>query len=369
MLHRVNPPHCLDELKAILRFQREVLEFACTLTDPSALDETIVKAKFSAAGEWLCARLWKRTGEPQEFHAALIRMIKHVKGHAATRQRILSAFDNDTAFDHDLEDRNFRFSYRNLDETTKAAVRPLMVAFYNDLLKTGYPSVVHGGAVKVDRDALVDAFWKANPEMYVCPACDDPRPTVIDDKVYADEDHFFPKSSYPFLSMHAANLLPVCTTCNTRIKLSADPIDDHNDEPLLNSFHPYGAPAVENVDVLISRSATGERQINISDHRGMPSRRVARLNDLLKLEKRWYERLERSVGMIIDELRGQPRLLQRLKETSGDEDLRVSLEYALSVKRDKIGKTHWYILQSSYLQYVLEDSDEFDLLLTEFTEA
>lgn len=101
----------------------------------------------------------------------------------------------------------------------------------------------------------------------------------------------------------------------------------------------------------------------------MPSRRVNSLNNLLKLEKRWRERLDESVETILDELRGQSRLLQRLRQTIDDVDFRETLEDALSVRRDKIGKTHWYVLHSSYLQSALGDVDELAQLLTEFTAA
>jgi hypothetical protein len=283
----------------------------------------------------------------------------------------LDAFDHDTTFNSDVNDVGFHFSYNTnvLDARTKEVLRPLMESFYNDLLKAGFPDSIHGGTGKLDRDALVASFWDANPEMRVCPACDDKRPDSVDDKVNADEDHFFPKSLYPFLSVHAANLLPVCTDCNRRFKLGADPIDDHYNEPLANSFHPYDAPALDHVDVQTTRSAAGERQISIVDRRGMPSRRVNSLNNILKLEKRWRERLDESVEIILDELRGQSRLLKRLRQTIDDADFRETLEDTLSVRRDKIGKTHWYVLHTSYLQFALGDADELDLLLTEFADA
>ena len=374
MLHRVNPPQCLNELQAILRFQREVLDFACTVTNSSLLDEALIRGTFVNNGVWLCGRLWER-GEPLPFRSRLAAVIDHVKGNAALRQLILEAFDHDITFNVNVNDGDFHFSYNTnkLDAKTTEILGPLLVAFYNDLLNVGYPPSVHGGVGTINRDKLVASFWQANSDMLTCPACDGVRPDTVNGKVYSDEDHFFPKSKYPFLSIHAANLLPVCIECNRVFKLGRDPIDDHHNEPLPNTFHPYDSPALSHVDVQISRTAAGaERQIAIVDRRAMPSRRVNRLNYVFKLEERWEKRLDISVGMIIDQLRGQARLFRTLGQPPEGEGfaiedvVRASLEDDLSVRRAKIGKTHWYVLQSSYLQYALDDADEFELLLEEF---
>jgi hypothetical protein len=377
VLHRVNPPQCLNELQAILRFQREVLEFACTLTNSSLLSEASVKAGFVNTGGWLCGRLWENR-KPLPFWSTLVAVIDHVKGDAALRQLIMEAFDHDITFNLNLNDGGFHFSYntKRLDAKTTEILGPLLVAFYNDLLKTGYPPIVHGGVETITRDKLVASFWQANSEMMTCPACDGVRPDTVNGKVYSDEDHFFPKSKYPFLSIHAANLLPVCVECNRVFKLGRDPIDDHYNEPLLNTFHPYDSPALLHVEVQVSRTAPGaERQIAIVDRRAMPSRRVNRLNYVFKLEERWKKRLDTSVGMIIDQLRGHARLLRTLGQPldgaglAVEDVVRIALEDDLAVKREKIGKTHWYVLQSSYLQYALDDADEFELLLEGFLGA
>jgi hypothetical protein len=107
----------------------------------------------------------------------------------------------------------------------------------------------------------------------------------------------------------------------------------------------------------------------------MPSRRVNRLNHVFKLEERWKKRLDISVGIIIDQLRGQARLLRTLGQSLDDAGLavedavRASIEGDLSVRREKIGNTHWYVIQSSYLGFALDDADEFGLLLAEFLAA
>lgn len=377
MLHRVNPPHCLNELQAILRFQREVLDFACAVTNSSLLDEALIRGTFVNNGVWLCGRLWER-GEPLPFRSRLAAVIDHVKGNAALRQLILEAFDHDITFNVNVNDGDFHFSYntKKLDAETTEILGPLLVAFYNDLLKAGYPPSVHGGAGTINRDTLVASFWEANLEMMTCPACDAIRPDTVDGKVYSDEDHFFPKSKYPFLSIHAANLLPVCVECNRVFKLGKDPIDDHYNEPLPNTFHPYDSPALSHVNVQVTRTAPGaEPQIAIIDRHASQSRRVNSLNHVFRLEERWKKRLEISIGIIIDQLRGQARALRKLDESLAGEDValedavRSLLEGDLSVKRDKIGKTHSYVLQSSYLQYALDDADEFELLLEEFLAA
>lgn len=51
-----------------------------------------------------------------------------------------------------------------------------------------------------------------------------------------DIEHFLPRSLYPDLSVNLYNWLPVCISCNQRLKKSNDPLDLKSWEKI---FHPY----------------------------------------------------------------------------------------------------------------------------------
>lgn len=90
-----------------------------------------------------------------------------------------------------------------------------------------------------------DNFRKANPRLRMCPVCetDTFAQKFSDEKYKGQIDHYFPKSHYPHLALHAHNLLPICRTCNEE-RGSKPPVMTNGwrsawlpyDAPLMNSY-------------------------------------------------------------------------------------------------------------------------------------
>ena len=59
-------------------------------------------------------------------------------------------------------------------------------------------------------------FREANPRLRMCPVCetDTFSQKFSDGNHRGNIDHYFPKSHFPHLALHAHNLLPICRTCN-----------------------------------------------------------------------------------------------------------------------------------------------------------
>jgi hypothetical protein len=76
-------------------------------------------------------------------------------------------------------------------------------------------------------DLKVHIRKKYGESRKVCPYCDI---QWTGHSAHTSIDHFFPKSSYPLLSIHISNLIVSCTGCNDRIKKA---------KLLLPMFHPY----------------------------------------------------------------------------------------------------------------------------------
>lgn len=374
MLHRINSPSGVDRLGRIVQFQREVLVYACNPATPLSPVENEIKAAFTA-GDWLWERLKPTAkGGATELRRGLEEAIAYCRTNPAEAQQIIDAFDHDIEFDKHLNDPAFQFHYKTrLSTPAQVAIRGLFEAFYTDLLFSGYPECVQGQKASFNRDSFVQAFYQANGKLRVCSACDGPRPDtkVVNrksEKTFADADHFFPKSEYPLLSMHPANLVPICISCNRIFKLAKDPIDDHNNEPLLHSFHPYLKPAVDHIKVVVTRNATGERQVAIQETGGMKSRRINRLDHLFSLETRWPDRLKDVQNSVFESLGEWRRLITRFGGTPDAPTLRAQLKDIADEKEkaDEMGKIPWQIPHASYLRFVLNDKDEFDLMLTQF---
>lgn len=373
MLHRINPPdaECQAIFSRILSFQRQVLAFACDPATTLPLTEAVVLAEFGAAGEWfwkqLHAQSGKNTGAENDLHRALESVIRYVRSHPGLGSVVLDSFDHDIDFPAHIDDPAFQFAYNTtLDNTARDALKALMVAFYEDMLCAGFPSVVHGAPTTFDRDALVRSFWAANPEIKVCPACDAQRPDSIGDKNYSDVDHYLPKSSYSVLSVHPTNLVPVCQGCNRSFKLTRDPIDLENDAPLVNIFVPYLRPALDFVAINTRRLANGPLQFSIIDVDGTRSRRVENLDRTFQLEERWCKRADQVKDSVREALSGARRIMLKHEIIPREVDLQVELEEVHKERTALIGKNYNYVLHASYLTFAANDQDEFEELYRQF---
>jgi hypothetical protein len=375
VLHKINFPGCVNQLEKIVSFQRKLLNFACSGSTSLPIKESQLKTEFGDdIGEWLWNKLFtkRQSGKnvQTKLHKALEKLIRYIERHSTMSAKIMDAFDHDIQFDQYLNDPNFKFKYSGqLSLTVQKLVRGILTEFYTDLLSSssGFPPAIHGQTQKFNRDKFISSFWSANSKLEVCPACDRPRSPKVDNKIYSDADHFLPKSSYPFLSVHHANLVPLCLDCNRTMKGGRNPIDDPDNAPLINTFHPYLNPAIDQIDIKTSRNAVGVREIKIEDKAGIPSRRVNSINRVFKLEKLWMDGLRYSVDSIVDEIRRAGARSKRHGIDLTRQELEIELQDMLRERTRNLGQRHYYILQTSYLEFAIQDSSELDELFAQFT--
>jgi hypothetical protein len=304
MLHKINLPACGQRMERILTFQRKVLGYACRdgISWPPTTQD--FDGEFGLAGAWLFKKMStkKKTGElvVSDLQKGLAALVAHIKNNPGIGAKILGAFDHDVTFNKSAADLAYQFHFiAKLDAAAQKVLKELMELFYTDLLAAGFPTAVHGEVGTFDRDAFIAAFEAANPKLHVCPACDGARSDKVDTKVFADADHFLPKSVYPFLSLHPSNLVPLCLDCNRTFKGDRDPIDKHADAPLVNTFHPYVKPALPSIDVNVNRNKEGVAKLEIVDNEQKPpSRRVNSLNRVFKIERRWVDRLKHQIELV-----------------------------------------------------------------------
>jgi hypothetical protein len=241
-----------------------------------------------------------------------------------------------------------------------------MECFYDVLFEAGYPQCIHQGSPgKFGRHQFVSAFWKANKNLGVCCGCDFPRPDEADGRHYDDTDHFLPKSKYPFLSVHPLNLVPLCLPCNRTFKKQRDPIDNHTAAPLINTFHPYKWPAIDQITVQVARDSKGKEIIRIKDSDGTTqSRRVKRLNELLKLEARWAGGLHRhAIDPLREDVVNWIRWASKRGLALSTADIEHEVDWILQELarqyKERIGKQPYNVLREGYLRYVLSDRKEY----------
>lgn len=356
MLHKIKLPDCQVELREVLDFQEAVLRFACTPSVDLSL-KGLKQALGDEAGTWFWERLYFQ-GKETKLYQRLEKLLSHLVQNPQARQRILDAFANDKNFQAHFDDEGYRFHQRTLHEGTiqagdLKAVKPLMIAFYETFDRTGFPGATHPntGTNKLTRSEWNEAFWSDNQPLGVCPACDKERPDCTRGKISSQVNHFFPKNSYPFYSIHPDNLVPICSDCNERAQGSRDPISDHQDAPLVNCFHPYHRPAIDYICVTGSATDVGRFQVAICEKDGSLSRRVQGLVDLLDLEGRWADRMGSLINQIIESLESDTR-----------EEFRERLAEKFEDTGERFGREPNSYVYHQLLKYILDNPSELDSL-------
>ena len=358
MLHQIELPTYNQYLEHIVQIQQKLLAFVCDTNTPlRPLEEDFKRAFNDQVGAWLYH--WLQKGKKKTVYDELCSIITYLYDYPALRTQVTDAFRHDIDFFAHLNDPTFVFSFNTqLQKTMQKRIAPLLIPFYEKLFQTGFPACI----APFDRKAFLKIFWCANETLGVCPACDSPKPDMHEQYIRCDIDHFLPKSLYPFLSMHAANLVPLCINCNRNFKGGTDPLDHSLPGPLVESFHPFGKPALHAIKVVVSRKAKGEYQVCLEEATGGTSRRVHSLNRVYHLETCWFERLKAEIELIRKKIENTGKRFLP-KGVSAHDVVEALLKEILDDYDQKVGVEYFYVLRSSYACYALHDTEEFESLV------
>lgn len=245
MLHPVNRPDCIDALWLAVFIQEELLKLSLT-KDPS--DKANLSIIFSQETvHWLLS-----------YKDDLLNGLNDYFQHPVVgdKKAILDAFRHDITYHEHLNDPGFVFQLQpkqNLPSGLSVAVGKWLENFYDVItnVKKGFPAKVTGFSCDINGQVIYSETLKKNPSLHVCPACDGTWMEKTSTGVLGSIDHFLPRSSYPALSVHPINLLPICSTCNEKIKKNKDPLSEIHFRTLPETFHSYIRPARDIVQVQI----------------------------------------------------------------------------------------------------------------------
>ena len=348
MLHRVNPPDCLDDMKVVLKYQRKFLRLC--LSTSNTLDKAACIDWFDdKVGKWTWQRIW-RGGKPTTFGGTVNALVNYAIQNPQTAKTVYRLICQDQQFSIKRQSTNFAFAYPSFTDEWKAVLRPFLEHFYNLLHSPGYPADVFSLAAKLDWRAFMDAQYEKNS--YVCPYCDD-KPGDRTAKIDAnDAEHWLPKSEYPHLSIHWANLFRACMVCNERFKGDDNPLKHCGAGELEKTYHPYDKPALPGAAVVVSIKPSNP---NVYDLRLQDAGNVEcadAIDSLLSLSERWASRMNPILqrdksALVADDIE---RAVMRREKISYD-----WLQEALAIKRTirtrKISQSPNALLESAILAF------------------
>jgi len=272
-------------------------------TPPQALDDnTLLIQQFGQElGEWF----WARIRKPQTrtaFGGAVMALATKAQTDPDQAAPVADAIAHDAQFHCQWNVAGNELQFPRLYPDWLETIKNIAVPFYDWLAGTGFesaPFALTGG--KIDRATVMKAF---RPQSHgVCGYCDGPLGELGSKSEANDCDHFFPKSQWPHLAIHPANLFSACQGCNSRWKLANTPMGDADASGLNNTYHPMlrpGAPAIV-VNAVVSTASARQVEIKIIDP-DFP-RRAETLVATLDLESRWTnsvnEKLDQGVSVLV----------------------------------------------------------------------
>ena len=371
MYHPINKIICppLDKLNDLARL---TLEFC--LTQTLALSEEEIRDSFvlhftvnsfDKAGEWL----WGKTTLVKPLVLRLI---------------VLPTFEKQEIYTAYLQNHNLEARFAAgffvpvplppVSQVAYDAAAELAGNFYK-ILCDGVPGKIIGETEPLNRQTVLRAYANAQRVIHlnVCPGCDGAPPsTTADGLLHEDIDHFFPKSKYPFLSIHPLNLTPYCKNCNQTYKSSKDSVLDN--DPLVEDvhtleeiYHPYERPAKNEIALEIAPAPDNSpayRFTCVSDAAPYPAR-LHNLQYVLNIESRWTGELkEERVEAILSGL----LLYGSQNDREGDfqptiEWLNGQLTTAINTLDHQQGKQYLYVPALSYVRWVANDPNQKSLWL------
>ncbi len=287
MLHRINPPDCLDDMKVVLKYQRKFLRLC--LSTSNTLDKAACTHWFGdKVGKWTWQRIW-RGGKPTTFGGYVNALVNYAIQNPQTAKTIYRLICQDQHFPIKRQSANFAFAYPSFTDEWKTVLRPFLEHFYNLLHSPGYAADVFGLAAKLDWRAFMDAQYEKNS--YVCPYCDDKPGDRIAQIDANDAEHWLPKSEYPHLSIHWANLFRACMVCNERFKGDDNPLKHCGAGELEKTYHPYDKPALPGAEVVVSIKPSNPNTYDLRLQDAGNVECADAIESLLSLSERWASRM------------------------------------------------------------------------------
>lgn len=153
------------------------------------------------------------------------------------------------------------------------------------MLRTGFPS--GSAAPKFSGRLLRQQYAAANRlQGRVCPVC---VKEILFTRGEGENDHYFPRSKFPTLTLHPYNLLPTCSDCNgSSFKHEKVPFAKPDAGPgeLQTVFLPYLRPAKPEVTLSVGENCN----IVMTPSPGTgkyTAQRIENMDRLYHLEDRW----------------------------------------------------------------------------------
>jgi hypothetical protein len=273
------------------------------------------------------------------------------RGAAAQAASVADSIARDAAFHTRWVEVGNELQFPRLHPGWLDTVRGVAEPFYDWLADGGFQSEPFGLASGgIDRAQVMKAFRAQS--FGVCGYCDGPLGELGEKFEANDCDHFFPKSRWPHLAIHPANLFSACKGCNSTWKGAALPMGAADASGLNGTYHPMLRPGRRVVVVHADASPTSARQVKISITDPDVPRRAETLVATLDLACRWEnsinDKLDQGISVLVAKTARDRGRGWQADEASVLQVIEDDIAWALA----QVGKEERCIRHVAALQYL-----------------
>ncbi|WP_409287750.1 hypothetical protein [Pseudomonas guariconensis] len=355
MLHKRHlPDEIALDLNRVYIVKLQLLDWLLRSPPPHLNDNTPLVLQFGKLlGKWF----WTRIRKPEKrtaFGRAVMALAAKARLNPAEASAVADAIVHDAEFHRNWSVAGNELLFPRLHQDWLEVIRDVAEPFYDWLAGSGFHSEPFGLTEgTLDRAAVMKAF---RPQSYgVCGYCDGVSGELGSKSEANDCDHFFPKSQWPQLAIHPANLFSACQGCNARWKLANTPMGNADVMGLSETYHPMLRPGVSSVVVTATVSPTNARQVEIKITDPAVPRRAETLVETLDLESRWTN----SINEVLD--RGVSVLVAKsVRDKSygrqpDPESVRLLIEDDIGWSREQLGKEACRLRHIAVLECMRDD--------------
>lgn len=355
MLHeRHLPDEIAQDLNRVYVVKLQFLDWLLRSPPPLLNDDTPLVLQFGKPlGKWFWARI-RKPETRTAFGSAAIALAAKAQLSPAEACEVADAIAHDAEFHRNWSVAGNELLFPRLHPDWLEAIRDVAEPFYGWLAGSGFQSAPFGLTEgTLNRAAVVKAF---RPQSYgVCGYCDGPLGELGTKSEANDCDHFFPKSQWPHLAIHPANLFSTCQGCNSRWKLANTPMGNADVAGLHETYHPMLRPGVSSVVVTAGISPTNARRVEIKITDPTVPRRAETLVETLDLESRWTNSVNEVLDRDVSVLVAKSARDKNYGQQPDSDSIRLLIEDDIEWKRGRLGKEERCIRHIAVLECMRDD--------------
>lgn len=352
MLHKRELPAAeFEDLNKVYKIKRKLLVWLLRSPPTGQLCKNDLTSIFGQKlGSWFWLRI-RNPAKRTKFGRALDSLAAKARSDNIEAKKVANAIRHDALFHKNWHRADFDLKLPNMFPNWLELVKDVAEPFYDWLAsEKGFGKDTFGLTEDMTRSRIMRAF---RPQSYgICGYCDGPLGEIGTKAEANDCDHFFPKSKWPHLAIHPANLFAACKGCNETWKLNNTPMGTADAVGIRGTYHPSLLAGASLISVTANQSPKHPMKVSIAICDSIEPPRAQTLVETLDLEERWANDVNekmngRGVSVFVSKA-FQDRFQGK---TSTEVEIAELIDDSIIWAKNQFGREERSMRQAAALQY------------------